>query len=296
MPSLDENAPGGVFLVGSGVDVASIKPALESATSLNVSASEEPETALARGAALASANAPLFASSTAALAYAQDSGTGVVDAYAVPDYLDVLGGPMGTHGAEFGDDDLLAYSAVSDDDADAPTVLIDRRQSVGPHESHQPRRTGLLIGSGLAVVGISAVVALEIALAIGIRTTVALQPSPNQSLIVPAQPVLAPPVVEASAGEAQDQFAGADGVKAAEPDACGSGARGCAARRSGSAPSRRGPPGVAGSGAGDPHADSRTVVKPTNGSGSDAPFAAPTGNGPAAGPRAAAAVPPDSAE
>ncbi len=71
-----------MFLVGSGVDVASIKPALESATSLSVSASEEPETALARGAALASANAPLFASSTAALAYAQDPGTGVVDPYA----------------------------------------------------------------------------------------------------------------------------------------------------------------------------------------------------------------------
>ena len=71
-----ELTPGGVFVVGSGVDIASIKPALESATSLSVSAPEEPQTALARGAALASANAPLFASSTAALAYAQDPGTG----------------------------------------------------------------------------------------------------------------------------------------------------------------------------------------------------------------------------
>ena len=94
LADLDETAPGGVFLVGSGVDVASIKPALESATSLNISASEEPETALARGAALASANAPLFASSTAALAYAQDSGTGAVDPYAVPDYVYVLGQPL----------------------------------------------------------------------------------------------------------------------------------------------------------------------------------------------------------
>ena len=79
-----ELAPGGVFVVGSGVDIASIKPALESATSLSVSAPEEPQTALARGAALASANAPLFASSTAALAYAQDPGTGMVDPYALP--------------------------------------------------------------------------------------------------------------------------------------------------------------------------------------------------------------------
>ena len=71
---LDElpTRPGGLFLVGCGVDIATIKPLLEEATSLTVSAPEEPETALARGAALASANAPLFASSTAALAYERD--------------------------------------------------------------------------------------------------------------------------------------------------------------------------------------------------------------------------------
>jgi len=61
-----------VFVVGSGVDIPLIKPALEAATSLELSVPDEPEMALARGAALASANAPLFASSTAALAYAQD--------------------------------------------------------------------------------------------------------------------------------------------------------------------------------------------------------------------------------
>ena len=116
-----ESAPGGVLLVGSGVDIASIKPALESATSLHVSAPEEPQTALARGAALASANAPLFASSTAALAYAQDPGTGAVDPYLQPEYLSVSG--VSTD-AEPGDGDL-AYSAVLDEDADAPTVLID---------------------------------------------------------------------------------------------------------------------------------------------------------------------------
>ena len=56
----------------------------------DVSVPEEPETALARGAALASANAPLFASSTAALAYAQDPGTGAVDQHALPEYLRAL--------------------------------------------------------------------------------------------------------------------------------------------------------------------------------------------------------------
>ena len=199
LAELEQTAPGGVFLVGSGVDVASIKPALESATSLSVSASEEPQTALARGAALASANAPLFASSTAALAYAQDTGTGVVDPYALPDYLNVLGGRAVTPGGELSADDLLAYSALPDDDADAATVLMERPQFGELQQSQPQRRSGLLIGSGLAVVGISAVVALEIALAIGIRTTVALQPSPSQSLIVPAQLAPAPVPVEASA-------------------------------------------------------------------------------------------------
>ena len=188
--------PGGVFLVGSGVDVGPIKPALESATSLTVSAPEEAETALARGAALASANAPLFASSTAALAYAQDPGTGAVDPYAMPEYFGIsyLAGSE-----EHGDDDR-AYSLVPDDDADAPTVVINPSNLIEPDESQPRRRPVLLLGSGMAVIAISAVVALEIALAIGIRTTnVAVQPSPNQNLIVPTQPAPAPPPVEASA-------------------------------------------------------------------------------------------------
>ena len=115
-----ESAPGGLFLLGSGVDIASIKPALDSATSLGVSVPEEPETALARGAALASANAPLFASSTAALAYAQDPGTGAVDPHALPEYLSA---PYLSAGDDVGDEEF-AYSLVADDDADAPTVVI----------------------------------------------------------------------------------------------------------------------------------------------------------------------------
>ncbi|EUA08896.1 hypothetical protein I553_9953 [Mycobacterium xenopi 4042] len=66
-----ESPPDGVFLVGAGVDITSIKPCVESATTLPVTVPEEPETALARGAALASAHAPLFVSSTAAVAYSQ---------------------------------------------------------------------------------------------------------------------------------------------------------------------------------------------------------------------------------
>ncbi|WP_231990156.1 hypothetical protein [Mycobacterium sp. 852002-51971_SCH5477799-a] len=185
-----ELLPGGLFLVGSGVDVAPLQPVLQSTTYLDVSVAEEPKTALARGAALASANAPLFASSTAALAYAQDPGTGAVDQYSLPEYLYV---PFG----QAPGDDELAYSAVGDDDADSPTVVIEKLFL--PEASQPKRRPALLVGSGLAVVGISAVLALEIALAIGIRTTgtVALQPTPGQHLIVPEQ-APAPAPVQAS--------------------------------------------------------------------------------------------------
>ncbi len=204
-----ESAPGGLFVVGSGVDLAALKPALEAATTLDVSVPEEPQTALARGAALASANAPLFASSTAALAYAQDSGAEAANRFTLPEYLSLSGVPTG---AEAGEDDV-AYSAVPDEDAEAPTALIEKLFL--PEESQPRRRPVLLVGSGLAVAGISAVIALEIALAIGIRSTVALQPTPNQQLIVPTQAPPAP--VEASAPRPKITLP--NGVAAPKPQA-----------------------------------------------------------------------------
>ncbi|WP_461479961.1 DUF7159 family protein [Mycobacterium sp. HUMS_1102779] len=54
-----QDRPDEVFLVGSGVDIRSIKLALEAATPLPMTAPEEPELALARGAALAAATAQL---------------------------------------------------------------------------------------------------------------------------------------------------------------------------------------------------------------------------------------------
>jgi hypothetical protein len=183
-----EPRPEGVFIVGSGVDIAAIKPRLEELTSLPVSAPEEPETALAWGAALASANAPLFSSSTAALAYAQDPGTGEIDPHAVaPGYLAVPDAPLGT---ERGEDDL-AYSAVPDEDAAANTVILDGLAD-DPFNATRPRRPVLLIGSVLAVIFVSAALALEVALALGIRPTVALRPNPGQQLIVPTQQAPAP--------------------------------------------------------------------------------------------------------
>jgi hypothetical protein len=176
----------GLFIVGCDVDIAPIKPALEAASYLPVCAPEEPDMALARGAALASANAPLFASSTAALAYAQDPGTGEVDRFAVsPGYLEV---PVHRPGAKLREEDL-AYSAAPDQDADAETgaVPVGEAAANDELETSQRRSPLMLAGSALAVVVVSAALALEIALALGIRPAVALRPTPGQALIAPIQ-------------------------------------------------------------------------------------------------------------
>jgi hypothetical protein len=182
----------GLFIVGCDVDIARIKPALEVASYLPVSAPEEPDMALARGAALASANAPLFASSTAALAYAQDPGTGEVDPFAVsPGYLEV---PVHRSGAELREEDL-AYSAAPDQDADAQTGVVNTAEAAAEDDfdtSQRPRPL-MLVGSALAVVVVSAALALEIALALGIRPAVALRPVPGQALVAPAEAAPSPP-------------------------------------------------------------------------------------------------------
>ena len=188
-----ETRPQSVFIVGTGVDVAAIKPQLETLTALPVTAAEEPETALAWGAALASANAPLFASSTAALAYAQDPGTGAVDPFAVsPGYLAAPDVPFGT---ELGEEDL-AYSAVPDEEAEVHTVAQDVVSE--EHLDHEPERRPLvLVGSILAVVFVAAALSLEVALALGIRPSVALLPRPLQNLIIQAPaPAAAPANVQ----------------------------------------------------------------------------------------------------
>ncbi len=184
-----ETSPQSVFIVGTGVDVAAIKPQLETLTALPVTAAEEPETALAWGAALASANAPLFASSTAALAYAQDPGTGAVDPFAVsPGYLAAPDVPFGT---ELGEEDL-AYSAVPDEDAEVHTVAQD--VITEEHLDHESERRPLvLVGSILAVVFVAAALSLEVALALGIRPSVALLPRPLQNLIIQAPAPAAAP-------------------------------------------------------------------------------------------------------
>jgi ABC-type lipoprotein export system ATPase subunit len=71
-----EGGPQGVFVVGSGVDVPLIMPTLVEVASLPVTAPEQPETALARGAALASANTELLTPSAIELARTEGRAAG----------------------------------------------------------------------------------------------------------------------------------------------------------------------------------------------------------------------------
>jgi uncharacterized membrane protein YgcG len=190
--------PDGLFLVGSGgVDIAALKPQLEAATGLLVSAPEEPETALARGAALASANAPLFTSSTEALAYAQDPGTGFINPLAVaPGYFDVA-----TNLAT--GEQALAYSAVADEDNDAYTALAGEEADlqtgtytgVAEVPSDGGRRPLFLVASAVAALFVVGAAALLVALAVSMRPTAATRPDPGHN----AKPAPAAPAAPAPA-------------------------------------------------------------------------------------------------
>ncbi len=203
-------SPGGVFVVGSGVDVPLIKPALDAATSLSVITPEEPELALARGAALASANAPLFASSTAALAYALDPGTGeVLDPYALdPRLFDLPETPVaaGVGGQE------LAYSAVPSPsgaytvaaggdyapyrDFDEDEFTTGMFPDFGAEPVERAPRQPFVTAMSVMTIFVVGVVALVLSLAVAIRPHVAQRPSLSHNLVAPARQ--APPVPQAA--------------------------------------------------------------------------------------------------
>jgi hypothetical protein len=212
--------PEGLLVVGAGVDIPLIKPALEDATSLPLSVPEHPETALARGAALASANAPLFASSTAALAYALDPGTGSVNQHVhTPGYLAVAEAAVPS--AEAGAD-ALAYSAVADDSAAVYTELgPDAYVGADEHEDfttgmypdftrleQEPEsRRPFFVAMGVLIIFVAGVMGLVISLAFSIRPTAATRPSLSHNMVaparVPARPPAAPPAPAPAAAPVQ---------------------------------------------------------------------------------------------
>jgi uncharacterized membrane protein YgcG len=199
-----EEHPEGLLVVGSGIDIPLIKPALEAATSLPLSIPEQHDMALARGAALASASAPLFASSTAALAYALDPGTGEVSQHAfAPGYLAVAEAAAGA--VEAGDD-ALAYSAVADDsaavytaggpdayaDVDEEDFTTGMYPDFGALAVERPSRTPFLAAMSVMTIFVVGVVALVISLAFSIRPSVSQRPSLSKNLVAPARQLPAP--------------------------------------------------------------------------------------------------------
>lgn len=209
-----ESRPDALFVVGAGgVNVAAIKPELDKASTLPVSAPEEPDMALARGAALASAHAPLFTSSTRAMAWAQDPGTGALGpglvqagyAYVAPESVDYNA---------TSDIEPLAYSAVPDfadsgylpsgiqDVVDRPE-LVDSRLLDFSTGVQQRERKPMLVTGGVAALFVVGVLALAVALAVGMRAAnhhgpdvranvVTHQPRPPKAAVPPPAPPPAP--------------------------------------------------------------------------------------------------------
>jgi hypothetical protein len=199
-----EEHPEGLLVVGSGVDVPLIKPALEAATSLPLSVPEQPEMALARGAALASANVPLLATSTDAVAYAQDPGTGSVSQDAIaPGYLAIAEAAAAAAPGE----EPLAYSAVADDSAavytqEGPDAYADVDEEKDFTTGMYPDFSAVAVERAghrpfLAAIGVMTiftvgVVALVISLAFSIRPSVSQRPSLSKNLVAPARQLPAP--------------------------------------------------------------------------------------------------------
>lgn len=156
--------PQGMFVVGSGVDVSSVREHLQHLVSLPVSAPDEPELALARGAALAAASAPAMESSTVGLAYSQDpDGTTAGSVLAGLANAETQMRPGGADGASL-------------DDYDPQTDL---------QVAEGERKPFLLVGSALTSIFVVGVVALVISLAVSIRPTADQRPSPGQNALVP---------------------------------------------------------------------------------------------------------------
>ncbi len=114
--SLESSRPraGGVFVVGSASWVTSVKSSLERLVPQPVIVPEEPAFALARGAALAAANAPVAEASTCGLAYSQDP-----DEFAALDRSPVKLADADTHAALL--DYIRSDDYIRNDDATRPT-------------------------------------------------------------------------------------------------------------------------------------------------------------------------------
>ncbi|WP_163796541.1 DUF7159 family protein [Mycolicibacterium sediminis] len=183
--------PQGMFVVGAGVDIAAVKAHLTDLVGIPVNAPEESGLALARGAALAAANAPVYDATTAGLAYALDpdgATAGSVNPSAATQMR-----PIGAVAP------MAAYEAYSDvDPALEDDYLLDD-PALDDRPAEEGRKPFLLVGSALTSIFVLGVVALVISLAVSIRPTADQRPDPGQAAIIPSAVLpAAPPVPEAA--------------------------------------------------------------------------------------------------
>ncbi|WP_078293147.1 hypothetical protein [Mycobacterium sp. D16R24] len=180
-----ENAPDGVFLLGLGTDVSDLTDPLGEAISLPVNSPDQPELALARGAALASAQEPDFEASTALLGQAYS-----------------LEGPTGTGFAHPG--------AVTEGASGPGEAQTDLHEYEDFDDQPAERKPFLLVGAPLLLVFGICSIALAVSLTVTVRSTVDQGPSspdravvqnPVQNALPPEAPKQPPaaPVVEAPA-------------------------------------------------------------------------------------------------
>jgi hypothetical protein len=165
----EDFSPQGMFVVGSDVDVTPVKSHLRELVSVPVIAPVEPQLALPRGAALASASAPRFDTSTIGLAYSQEPAATVVD-------------PMSLANDATG---ILGRDDASTD-ADTAFDLADVQAG---------RKPFALVGSALAAVFTVGVTLLAITIAVN------LQPTPERAtgaLKAPTSALVSPPAIQST--------------------------------------------------------------------------------------------------
>ena len=160
----ENSMPQGMFVVGSGVDVTAAKAHLTDLVSVPVVAPEEPQLALARGAALASANAPRYDTTTFGLAYSQDPGDTVM--YQV-------GYPMALAG---GATTFLGHENASLDTADIASDSDDVPERSKP---------SLFVGSSVTAIFVAGMTALVIAMATSVDRGLGETAAPGSAVAPP---------------------------------------------------------------------------------------------------------------
>jgi hypothetical protein len=168
-----ESQPQGLFVVGSGVDVGAVKSHLEKLVTLPVIVPEDPEMALARGAALTAANAPHVEASTSAMAYSLDpDGETAVTAASVSGDADTQQAPVAR--------------AHTDETSSGPKT----------NDAGEGRKSSTPVGSLVAAIFVISVVALVMSIAVSAQPTADRSASLGQNAILPSTAAPAPPPVQ----------------------------------------------------------------------------------------------------